>query len=412
MPDAGPESRTPRVVLVESNTSGTGRLFAAAARRLGCEPVLLAEDPARYPYAAEDGVTVVRQACGALEPLADCLEALAREAPLAGILSSSEYFIATAAELARRRGLPGPDPEAVRTCRDKGRQRLSLREAGVGGPAFVLVRSPEQTPAALTVVGLPAVIKPTEGTGSRGVRLCRDVTQAVEHAAWLLAQRTNERGQPVQPEVLVEEYVTWPEYSAEFFSLQALGVVRKHVSPEPYFVETGHDFPAPLAADEAQSVTQELRRALQAVGLVHGPAHVEFRWLEGRLAIMEINPRLAGGFIPELVRLAIGVDLVEATVSQAIGRRVELQARGQAHASIRFLCPARGGRMAGFTGIEQALQVAGVVDVQLYRRAGDEHALQHDFRDRIGHVVARADSGPSAARAAQAALDCLGVEWA
>lgn len=33
------------LVLVESNTTGTGRMFAAAARRLGLTPVLLAAEP-------------------------------------------------------------------------------------------------------------------------------------------------------------------------------------------------------------------------------------------------------------------------------------------------------------------------------------------------------------------------------
>ena len=45
------------LVLVESNTTGTGRLFAGAARALGLRPVLLARDPARYPYVAERTIT-------------------------------------------------------------------------------------------------------------------------------------------------------------------------------------------------------------------------------------------------------------------------------------------------------------------------------------------------------------------
>ena len=46
----------PLLVLVESNTTGSGRLFCAAARRLGLRPVVLARDPGRYPYLIEDRV--------------------------------------------------------------------------------------------------------------------------------------------------------------------------------------------------------------------------------------------------------------------------------------------------------------------------------------------------------------------
>ena len=50
---------TPLLLFVESNTTGTGRQFAQRARALGAEPVLLSADPARYPYAAQDGLRTV-----------------------------------------------------------------------------------------------------------------------------------------------------------------------------------------------------------------------------------------------------------------------------------------------------------------------------------------------------------------
>ncbi|MEU4062611.1 hypothetical protein AB0F25_09270 [Streptomyces wedmorensis] len=56
--DEGPGTDAP-LLLVESNTTGTGRQFAQRARACGAEPVLPATDPARYPYAAEDGLRTV-----------------------------------------------------------------------------------------------------------------------------------------------------------------------------------------------------------------------------------------------------------------------------------------------------------------------------------------------------------------
>ncbi|HEU5271551.1 MAG TPA: hypothetical protein VFU36_16610, partial [Jatrophihabitans sp.] len=44
------------LLLLESNTTGSSRLFCAAARRLGLQPVVFARDPDRYPYLAEDGI--------------------------------------------------------------------------------------------------------------------------------------------------------------------------------------------------------------------------------------------------------------------------------------------------------------------------------------------------------------------
>src|SRR5262245_49942824 len=108
------------LVLVESNTTGTGRLFCSAARAIGLRPVLFARDPDRYPYVAADRIdSRVLDTRDPAAILAGCAELAGS---VAGVTSSSEYSIAIAAEVARVLGRPHPDPDAVRACRDKGAQ--------------------------------------------------------------------------------------------------------------------------------------------------------------------------------------------------------------------------------------------------------------------------------------------------
>ena len=44
------------LVFIESNTSGTGRLFIKAAREHGYQPVMLTERPERYAFLEQDSV--------------------------------------------------------------------------------------------------------------------------------------------------------------------------------------------------------------------------------------------------------------------------------------------------------------------------------------------------------------------
>jgi len=126
------------LLFVESNTSGTGRLFARTARALGDRPVLLTSRPEKYPYLSHPRAPeVVEVSCDDV----DALEAEVRRrfgggAQVAGVTSSSEYFVATAAALAARLGLPGPDPEAIRSARDKLHQRQVLAAGALPTPAF------------------------------------------------------------------------------------------------------------------------------------------------------------------------------------------------------------------------------------------------------------------------------------
>ncbi|MDQ3946270.1 MAG: hypothetical protein M3357_14170, partial [Actinomycetota bacterium] len=117
--------------LVESNTIGTGRSLVAAARARGLRPVLLSTRPDRYPWVEADGVEVAWADTSDPAAVSQVCAHLARSAPVAGVTTSSEYFVATAARGAARLGLPGPDAGNVEQCRDKRRQRLALRTGGV-----------------------------------------------------------------------------------------------------------------------------------------------------------------------------------------------------------------------------------------------------------------------------------------
>jgi biotin carboxylase len=396
--------------MVESNTTGTGRTFAVAARARGLRPVLLSTRPERYPWVAEDDVDVAR----ADTTDATSVMAVARQAgegaSLAGLVTSSEYFVAVTARAATRLGLPGADPAAVERCRDKRRQRAALAGSGVAVPANAWAGTPEEAAEAAAAIGFPVVVKPADGTGSRGVRLCCDPAEVHVHAAGLLARCLDERGQPTIPAVLVEEHVVGPEVSVETFGTEVIGITAKHLGRLPSFVECGHDFPADLPAPATVAAAGAAVAALDALGLGFGPAHTEIR-LGGRgPVVIEVNPRLAGGRIPTLVRLATGLDLVGATIDAVIGDPRPLPPIGVGYASIRFLVPPRAGRVRHTAGVAAAAAVPGVVDVAIGARPGQQVGGTGSFLDRVGHVITAAPTATAARTAAETALALLQID--
>jgi len=356
-------------VLVESNTTGSGREFCVAAARLGLRPVVLAADPARYPYLRADGVD--HRVVDTLDEAAvhdACVELAA-----VGVTSSSEYYIATAATVAARLGRPAADAAAVARCRHKDRQRALLAAAGVPVPRARPVTSVAEAVEAARDLGPPVVVKPSTGSGSVGVRLCAGVGEVAEAAGALLAAGVNERGLPVPALALVEEYVPGQEFSVETFDKQVIGITRKYLGPPPHFVEVGHDFPARVA--ERDDLAATTCAALAALGLGWGAAHTELRLGPSGPVVIEVNPRLAGGMIPALVREATGVDLVEGCVRLAAGLPVSLDPTMADAAAIRFVVA-----------------------------TGDRLPPPSSFRDRIGHVIATAPTTEEAAARADAAL--------
>jgi biotin carboxylase len=395
------------LVLVESNTTGSGRLFCTAARQLGLRPVLLARDPGRYPYAAADGIdTRVTDTADVTAVLAACARL---GGPVAGVTSSSEYSIAVAAEAARALGLPHADPDAVRACRDKSTQRGRLAAAGVPSPAYAAVASSAAATAAAARIGLPCVVKPVTGSGSVGVRLCATVAEVSAAVDAVLGRGDSVRSLPPQDSVLVEAYAEGPEYSVELLHGTTVGVTRKHLGPEPYFVETGHDFPAPLPAGDRDRLERTAVAALAALGLSWGAAHVELRLTPAGPVLIEINPRLAGGMIPRLISEALGLDVIAQLIAATAGRPGPARPVKNAAAAIRFLVTDEPGRLVAVSGGPAARAVDGVIDVQLTRPPGTDIGPPRSFSDRLGYVIAAAATVSAAARAADAGLRALTV---
>ncbi len=389
---------------IESNTTGTGRLFAHAARSIGVNPLLLTANPDRYAYVLKDGIEVVTVETTNESALLDACRNINSNRYLVGVASSSEYFIGAAAKIARQLALPGPDPEAVAQIRDKGKQREILRTANVGIPDFRVVESVAEAIAAARAVGLPAVVKPVSGSGSHGVRLCRSYKEIETHAGQLLEQTENERGLPVPSRILIEQFIEGPEFSVETFGDRVIGVTKKYLGSPPNFVEIGHDFPAELPAEDLILIRSTTLRALSALGLNWGPAHTELRLDSDGPKIIEVNPRLAGGFIPNLVLHATGIDLILATTLLATGRQMKLEPTRSKHASLRFITTGKPGKLVTVSGSDTAREVQGVTEVQLYVEPGALLTPRGDFRDRVGHVLATAETNERAVSTAEAAV--------
>ncbi len=390
------------LAFVESNTTGTGREFCAAARARGLRPVLLARDPGRYPYAVEDAVDTRTLDTTDPDAVLRTLTGLFAAGGLAGVTSSSEYYVAAAARAAAVLGLPGPDGDAVAACRAKDVQRERHRAAGVPVPGFEAVADAAASVAAAESIGYPVVLKPVSGSGSVGVRLCRDADET-RHWAHRLLGDGNTR-------ILVEEAVAGPEFSVETFDGRVVTVVAKHVGPVPYFVETGHDVPAATPGPTTRALGETAVRALSALGLGWGAAHTELRWSAGGPVVIEVNPRLAGGMIPVAVRAALGVDLVDAVVARAAGLPAAAPAPGAGHAAVRFVRATREGRVTAVRGLSAAAAAPGVLAARATTAPGRDIRITHSFQDRLACVVAVAPDPLKAARRALAAADLIEVD--
>jgi cysteine synthase A len=403
-----PRRTRPLLLFIESNTTGTGMLALRTAARLGLQPVLATKDPARYGGLDGTACTVVRSDTDDSAALRRLVTDQQPDRTVAGVTSTSEFYLGRVAELAAELGLPGNPPEAVAACRNKALTRAALAHGGVQQPRFVAVRDVGRVAAAVAAVGLPCVVKPADDSGSHDVLWCGDADTAVAHAARVLAVTRNVRDQPTAGIALVEEFLSGREYSAEMFCLDGtavcVGVTGRTVTALPYFVETGHLFPADLPPEVAAAIAETARQALNVVGVQRGAVHVELKMTATGPAVVEINARPAGGMIPELIQLATGVDLLEQQLRVAAGRPVRIEPSRNRYAGIKFLISPRTGTFVEVSGIDRASRVPGVEQVVVTAAPGRAVRPARDAYDRLGHAIAVGNSPQQVVQALDAAF--------
>jgi S-sulfo-L-cysteine synthase (3-phospho-L-serine-dependent) len=396
-----------KIAFVESNTTGTGMRFLEQALRMGLTPVLLATKPEIY-RSVPAGVCVSVVDTLSVEAMADRCRATA---DLAAICTSSDYHLPIAAKLASVLALPGPNPAGTEHAANKRRQRNVLEQTNVTQPKYRFVETSREAVILHEEIfcGRPVVLKPVNGSGKVGVRLATTPEEVKSHAKILAERRVNQRGAPVSPGFLIEEFIQGSEFSVEVFDGIPICVVQKKSGP-PCFIEEGHVCPAPIEPAIAAALQSAAAAAAHALALTWGPIHVEIKLnSDGVCYLIEVNPRLAGGFIPFLVKAALGIDLIDASLWKALDKRVCLLPTTKKSSAIAFRFLEHEGRVRTITGVKDALSIEAIIEAEIYLGIGETFVHHNDFRDRVGHVISLADSATEATLLAESAVQKLTI---
>jgi biotin carboxylase len=284
---------------------------------------------------------------------------------------------------------------------DKGEMIKAFAAKGVEHPWYYIAEDETAFETVLQQASYPCIMKPTDNSGSRGVVLCAN---GEELAAAYAYTRASSRGGAV----IVEEYLRGPEVSVEIVVtdgvVHVLQITDKITTGAPHFVEMGHSQPSRLP-DEKQAAIRDLAtRAVKAVGIQNGPAHVEIIVTENGPRMVELGARMGGDCITtHLVPLSTGVDMIEATIRLSCGEMPNLAPQYQKGSAIRYFdVPA--GRIAAIEGADAAKRLPGIVELAFTKQVGDMAGEIGSSSDRVGFVIAQAETTAQAVSACEEAL--------
>ena len=399
-----------RLLLFAATTGYQIRVFADAARRLGVDATLAADRCSRLDDPWGDHSIAVKFDYR----MPQSVETF-RGMRFDGVAAVGDRPAALAAEVAAMLGIPFHPPAAAYACQDKFLARQLYQAAGLPVPAYFRAALTEDAGALARRAPYPCVLKPLGLSASRGVIRANDQAEFVAAFGRIraLLEKNPDLRRLRQSALQVESYIEGREFAIEGLVthgvFQALAIFDK---PDPltgpFFEETIYVTPSREPAVTEEALLDTARRAVRALGLYHGPAHLEMRWNEEGVWMLDAAARPIGGLCAKALRFELPEEgrraherrghpgpphsLEELIIRHALGEDVS-GARLEGPASGVMMIPIpKGGIYESVEGVERARAVPGIEDVMVTAKQGQLLVPLPEGASYLGFLFARGNS--------------------
>lgn len=326
---------------------------------------------------------------------ADGIMTLATDMPMRSVARAAEVC-----------DLPGISMDTAIKATDKGEMIKAFDSNKVEHPWYFVIQDKDTFENVKFKVTYPCIMKPTDNAGSRGVVLVHNLKELENEYGYTVSESRKGR-------VIIEEYMSGPEVSVEIMTVDGephiLQVTDKITTGAPHFVEMGHTQPSRLGDQNVDKIKNLASRAVKAVGIQNGPAHVEIILTKDGPKMVELGARMGGDCITtHLVPLSTGIDMVRTTIEIACGQNIDIEPKISKGSAIRYFKTSEG-VIKNITGVEQAKSIPGVKEISFVKGVGDRVGSINSSVDRIGFVIAQGENADEAERICEKALDLIKI---
>jgi biotin carboxylase len=259
---------------------------------------------------------------------------VAKEEGVDGILAyASDPAAPTSAYVAEQLGLPGSPYESVEILCNKDRFRKYLKENAFCTPEAKGYADVSEALDDLTngYFKFPVIVKPVDSSGSKGVGRIDVIEEAADKLEYAISYSRGKR-------IIIEEFVEKFGYQIAGDGLSVDGKLvfryfaNDHFNPKCVnpFVPISASFPYNMPIEVQDKIHAEIQRLLDSLGMKTTTYNFDMRIDQDyNVYLMEVAPRDGGNYIPDVIKYATGVDLVECSVKAAMGDSIDYESFGK-----------------------------------------------------------------------------------
>lgn len=284
------------------------------AKAMGYYVLCLDADPNAVGFAIADEHAVIN-----IVDEEACL-AYARDKQVDGVLTAAtDFSVLTMSRIAEELHLPGINYQSAKVIKNKALVRKRLFEANADDTGISYeIDSVEDIADILPKIKFPVMMKPVDGSGSRGASKVEKTEDFVKAAEFAMNGSITHRA-------VAEPFIEGKEYGVESFVdngvIHVLGVMQKDMTEPPYYAELGHAIPSGLTPELETKVKSCVYRAIFALGVNHGSVNMDLLITnEGNVHIVDVGARMGGNLIgSHIIPMGTGIDYMGNMIRAAVG---------------------------------------------------------------------------------------------
>ena len=247
---------------------------------------------------------------------------LAKKLKIDGIVAyASDPAAPTAAYVSEKLNLPGNPYESVKILTNKHLFREFLKANNFNCPNSIFGSTYEELLNNIEKLHFPVMVKPVDSSGSKGVVKIYNIDELKKAFDEAISYSRSKL-------VIAEEFIVKKGYqvSGDGFSVNGRFVFSSYGN-ELYsgngtreYVALGEFWPSLLTSEQKDKVDAEIQRLISALNMQSCAYNIEVILdKDDNVYIIELGPRNGGSYIPQLIKYATGVDLIDYTIKAAIG---------------------------------------------------------------------------------------------
>ena len=253
---------------------------------------------------------------------------ISKKEKINGIISyASEVGSTTQAFVGNKLGLPSNLLKSVQTLAYKNKFRNFLKKNRFVYPKNKVFSNYKKCNNFIKKsVALPVILKPVDASGSKGISKIENLKNLKENFRY--AKKYSK-----QKKIICEKFEEreGSQIAGDGFVLNGK-FIFSHLADQ-YFnlkpnslIPTGESWPTSHSKKNLLIVKKTIQRVMNKLKIKFGAFNLDLHFLKNKkFMIIEIGPRNGGDYIPELIKLSTGVDLIMCTVEASLGHKIEVK---------------------------------------------------------------------------------------